>query len=173
MHRHAKWIPLLFVVVVIISGLIFLIINLRYGHSLPCDYLDSVNITGGSLQSDSSIIFNNIKYPSDQHFDVNYILRNGSKTHINVNATYRRGCLCNMRPCVRLCCANGVFYNNQQFKCERHAAELAKHFVHDVLDRDNSTESWVLDDHFAFIYDKPCHGMFIADDGYDITYVNC
>lgn len=171
MHRHVKWIPLAFVIIVIISGLIFLIVNLKYGHSLPCDFLDSINITGGTVQPDASVLFKNITYPRDQYFDINYVLRNGSKTRVNVNSTYRRGCLCNIRSCIRLCCPDGVFYNNVNFKCEHHATKLAKHFEHDVLDVNNNTKSWILDDHFAFAYAKPCQGMFIADDSYDLTYV--
>lgn len=171
MHRHIKWIPLVLIVIVLIFGLIYLIINLRNGHKLPCDYLDSINITDGTIQPDSSIIYNNITYPQDQYFDINYVLRNGSKTHINVHSSYRRGCLCNIKPCVRLCCPAGVLYNRVKYKCQRHTNESANHLEHDVLDKHNDTETWVLDDHFAFVYDKPCQGMFIADDGYDITYV--
>ena len=135
MHRHIKWIPLVLIVIILIAAIIYLIVNLRSGHKLPCNYLDSINITDGKLQPDSSIIFNDITYPKDQYFDINYILQNGSKTHINVNSTYRRGCLCNIKPCIRLCCPAGVFYNNVKFKCQRHANELAKHLEHDVLDQ--------------------------------------
>lgn len=171
MQRYLKWIPLVLVVIVIVSGLIFFIVHLLNGHTLPCDFLDSVNITDGTLQSDSSIIFENISYPSDQYFNINYDLRNGSKTRINMNSTYIRGCMCKIRPCIRLCCPEGVFYNHVNFKCENHTNDLAKNFVHDILDRDNNTESWILDDHFAFAHAKPCQGMFIADDGFDIIYV--
>lgn len=171
MHRRIKWIPLLLTVIVVISGLIYLILNLQYKHKLPCDYLDSVNITSGTLQLDSSVIFNNITYPKGQYFDVNYVIRNGSKTHVNVISSYRRGCLCNIKPCTRLCCPDGAFYDNVNFKCQHYFNESAKHLEHDVLDKDNNTENWILDDHFAFVYDKPCQGMFIADNGFDITYV--
>lgn len=171
MHRHIKWIPLVVIVIILIAGVVYLTVNLRSGHKLPCDYLDSINITDGKLQPDSSIIYNGMKFSKDQYFDVNYVLRNGTKDHVSVQTPYRRGCLCNRKPCVRLCCPAGVFYDNVKFKCQRHTNDLAKLLEHDVLDKHNDTENWVLNDHFAFVYDKPCQGMFIADDGYDITYV--
>lgn len=171
MHRCFKWIPLVLIVIVLISGLIFLIVNLKNGQKFPCNYLDSINISDGAMQPDSSIIFNSITYPKDQYFDINYVLRDGSKTHINVHSSYRRGCLCNIKPCIRLCCSAGVFYNNVKFKCQRYTNGSAKHLEHDVLDENNDTEHWTLNDHFVFVYDKPCQGMFIADDDYDITHV--
>lgn len=171
MRRHIKWIPLVVIVIILICGLVYLIVSLRNGHKLPCDYLDSIPITDGTLQPDASIIYNNITFPKDQYFDLNYVLRNGSKTHNSVPIPYRRGCLCNLMPCVRLCCGASVFYDNVNFTCQRYTNESAKYLDYDVLDKHNETENWVLNDHFAFVYDKPCKGMFIADDGYDITYV--
>lgn len=173
MRRHIKWIPLLLIVIVIMCGLIYFIINLRNGHNLPCDYLDSINITDGTLQPDTSVTYNNITYPPDQYFDIDYVLRNGSKTHIKVQSSYRRGCLCNIKPCVRLCCPAGVLFSNRKNRCHHHINQSAEHFEHEVLDKDNATENWVLEDHFAFVYDRPCGGRFIVDDGgYNITNVN-
>lgn len=170
MQRHIKWIPLIVIVIVLVAGVVFLTVHLRKGRTLPCNYLDSINITDGTLQPDSSIIYNGITYQKDQYFDVNYVLVNGTD-HVSVHRPYRRGCLCNLKPCVRLCCPAGVFYDNVKFKCQNHTNDEAKRLEHDVLDKHNDSQNWLLNDHFAFVYDKPCRGMFIADDGYDLTYV--
>lgn len=169
MRRHIRWVPLVLIVIILVAGLIYLIVNLRHGHELPCNYFDSINITDGTLQPDSSILYNDITFPKDQYFDINYVLHDGSKTHMH--SSYRRGCLCRIKPCVRLCCPAGVFYSNETQKCQRHTNKLANHLEHDVLDEHNDTENWVLNDHFAFVYDKPCQGMFIADESYNITNV--
>lgn len=86
--------------------------NIENGLLLPCKFEDSINITGGTILSDTSILFDGIKY-SKENFGTFYSTVN--RTKINVNASLR-GCPCNIKPCLRLCCPLGSFVKTNQLK---------------------------------------------------------
>lgn len=134
---------------------------------LPCHFFDSKNITGGIKQSDDSIIFDGIIYPNDQYATVNYELNKGKNT---VVTPYIRGCTCNIKPCLRLCCPLGKIHKkeNGTMVCRDH--EAARNFKSEVLHDNNETKILNLDDHFAYVDGHPCKTMYIEDD-YQITHV--
>lgn len=169
MHRNVRWIPLIVIIVILFSGILLLFFNIQNSKKLPCDYLDSINITDGTLRSDLSITFNDITYTNDQHFEISYVLKNGEK--LPTLQPYRRGCICRLKPCVRLCCAAGTFFDDEINKCQNQTHPQAKLFEHDVLNEFNETEKWILDHHFAYVYDRPCQKRFIVDDNYSIINV--
>lgn len=133
-------------------------------RDIPCEFLDSVNITDGIRQSNGSILFNGIQFPSDQYATINYIYENGTK-RITVDP-YTRGCLCNIKPCIRLCCPYGTFVNGK--KCDSH--ESAREFESDVIDENNNVNKVILDHHFGYVADRPCSYFFRAKS-YNITHV--
>lgn len=158
MHQNVRWTLFALIITVLISTIIIIIIvNIQTNYALPCNYVDSIDITDGTLQSDSSILFHRSIFPKDQYY--------------KVSSYSTRGCVCNTKPCIRLCCPLGVFYDNNQFKCHNQTHELANRFEQEVLDIHNQTERWTLEHHFAFVYEKPCSRMFIADDHYYLTHV--
>lgn len=139
------------------------------GRELPCRFLDSVNITDGIRNDDGSITFNDITFPKDQYARINFILENGTK-HVTVDP-YVRGCLCAIKPCIRLCCPFGTFVDSsikQGKKCRSH--EAAKQFESDVIDANNNVDKVILDNQFAFVDDRPCSRYYLADS-YNITHV--
>ncbi|XP_055318309.1 G-protein coupled receptor Mth2-like isoform X2 [Sitodiplosis mosellana] len=137
-------------------------------RELPCHYLDSVNITDGVKQNDGSIIYNDIRFANDQYTKINYILENGME-RVTVEP-YVRGCLCNQRPCIRLCCPIGSFYDatvTGKRKCSQN--ESAHQFESDVFDHtQNKVQKVVLDQHFEYVDDKPCSNYYLAGE-YNLT----
>ncbi|XP_031622142.1 G-protein coupled receptor Mth2-like [Contarinia nasturtii] len=136
-------------------------------RDLPCKYLDSINITDGIRQHDDSILYNGITFPKDQYTKVNYKLEKGEE-RVFVEP-YIRGCVCNKKPCIRLCCPIGMFFDATIIgsqKCQPHSA--AKGFTADLIDEQNKTEKITLDDHFAFVNDRPCNRVYLASN-YNVT----
>lgn len=123
---------------------------------LPCDFQDSINITGGTVTSDGSVVFDGVKY-SKEHFGTFYSMVNRTKL-FTVNA-HLRGCPCNIKPCLRLCCKLGSFVNtgemkrgtiSQQIPCYQHKA--AKNYQSEVFDGNtNQSQIEILDEHFAYV----------------------
>lgn len=98
---------------------------------LPCNFLDSIDISSGVKLSNDSIIYKGIEYLKDNYAKVNYTLDNEIK-RINV-APHIRGCPCNIKSCIRLCCPYGSFVDyvsndeyEQNITCRDH--EAAKYF---------------------------------------------
>lgn len=155
----------------IISVCLFLLINqsesFLLSRDLPCKYLDSINITDGVRQHDDSIVYDNIIFPKDQYTKVNYKLEKGEE-RVTVDP-YIRGCLCNKKPCIRLCCPIGMFYDptvNGSQKCRKH--EAAKRFKADLINEQNKIENVILDERFAYVSDRPCNRVFLATN-YNVT----
>lgn len=137
-------------------------------RQLPCDFVDSIDISTGIPYTNKSIIFNGMIFPEDQYAKVNYVLKNGTKPIIV--EPYVRGCPCNIRPCVRLCCPFGTFVkimtSDGKFECSEH--DSAWSFGVDVIDKNNQTE--IFEQHFGFV-DRICKLHFYADV-FKITNVN-
>lgn len=126
-----------------------------HANELPCDLQDSINITDGTVQSDGAILFEGIKYVKEQFAAVNYHLINGSK-HETIEL-HLRGCPCNVKPCIRLCCPLGSFVNTsslqrgtilQQMPCYKH--QSAKNYQSLVFDENNRSEMQTLDQQFSY-----------------------
>lgn len=144
---------------ILIVGFIFMCLKLNCGmfclcNKLACDFQDSINITNGHLQPDGALVFDGIKYEKDQIATVNYRLINGS----NRTQSYLRGCPCNIKPCIRLCCPLGSFFNMSQLKrgtilqqipCYNHQA--AKNFESQVIDQQNHSKVIRLDENFFYV----------------------
>lgn len=139
------------------------LINIRSGgasRELPCHFLDSINITNGTQQQDKSIKFNGITFAEDQYA---YVLDNQS------NQTYPRGCLCNIKPCLRLCCPYGSIYErNGTSPCRSH--EAATQFENEIQAEDQNAKNRLVNHHFGYIIGRPCLDMYGIDE-YKITDV--
>lgn len=132
-----------------------------FGRQLPCHFYDSVNITDGVTHSNGSITFNGTEFSINHYAKIVYTMENGKKP-IKVKP-YIRGCLCNIRPCIRLCCPHGSFVDemstNQSIKC--HENEAAKTIPIQIIDENNQTNIVNLNEHFAKI-ERICNRFTIA-----------
>lgn len=142
--------------------------GLLLDHSLPCDFRDSVNISTGMIYSNKSIIFKGIEFAENQYAKVNYIWENGSYSIVE---PYYRGCPCNEKPCVRLCCPYGSFVfdktHDGEFQCRED--EAARRIESEIIKENNQTEIISFDQHFGLL-DRNCSKHFYADD-FQITHV--
>lgn len=140
------------------------------GRNLPCNFIDSIDISSGSLQLNKSILFNGMEFSEDNYAEVNYILRNGT-TPIIVKP-YVRGCPCNKKSCIRLCCPFGSLVVNVTFNGEFTCSEneSVTNITGEILLENNQTEILDLPQNFNFI-ERACKSHFYAVE-FQISYVN-
>lgn len=156
----------------LVGFLCIISVNLAFliDPELPCDFVDSIDISTGIPHSNKSIIFNGMIFPEDQYAKVNYVLKDGTKPIIV--EPYVRGCPCNIRPCIRLCCPFGTFAKimtpEGSVECSEH--ETAWSFGFDVIDENNQTKIPDPKHHFGFV-DRICKLHYYAD-AFKITNVN-
>lgn len=72
---------------------------LSYG---PCNFLDTVNITGGYKDSDKKFHYQGIVFEYGTYGEYDYVVKNFTEK-ITVEP-HMRGCICRYRPCIRICC---------------------------------------------------------------------
>ncbi|XP_037905125.1 G-protein coupled receptor Mth2-like isoform X2 [Hermetia illucens] len=80
----------------------------------PCNYHESVNITGGKRLSDGSITFEGVNYPLKYigTWDIKYI-----NLTLPVDAEpHFRGCICKIKTCIRMCCEGSKAFSNDTCK---------------------------------------------------------
>lgn len=136
---------------------------------LPCHFLDSINITNGISQPNKSIIFDGTVYPEGQYADIDYILNEDSD--IETVKLHRRGCLCNLKPCIRFCCSFGDI--NGISDCETKTNYSFKSYETIILDENKKTKRVRLDQQFEIIDKKPCPAFYFEEENYQITHVSC
>lgn len=137
-------------------------------HELPCNFLDSINITDGALQSDNSIIFRDTKFIENQYARIDYLVDNGSRISVE---PHLRGCLCNIRSCIRLCCPYGTIYERLptgEKMCRKH--ELATEFTKEIHTEDSNVKTLLEKNHFGYVDDRSCSQLYIGEN-YTMTHV--
>ena len=92
--------------------------DLDTANELPCEYFDSMNITGG-LQLRDDYIFQNIIFPKGRYATVNSKLefsqtKVGDGKFVRVSP-YQRGCLDENKKYIRLCSIDGYDSNDFDF----------------------------------------------------------
>lgn len=125
---------------------------------LPCHFYDSINITDGVSQQNKSIFYDNTDFPYDQYASVNYTLDGIRKD----TKPYIRGCLCNVKPCYRLCCSNKI-YESGSADLDDECNEALNHLEGDVLNESSTYINLVLDHQFIYFKNRTCKQFFIAE----------
>lgn len=113
----------------------------------PCNFMDTVNITGGFKDSDKNYHFNGIIYKFGTYAEYTHILNSrGKETRVG---RHFRGCICKYRPCIRLCC------QGTDEPCVKSSSLLRVPMPdgEETIDLINNTE-------YAFLVDKPCLEMY-------------
>lgn len=115
----------------------------------PCNFFSTINITDGIKQPNGSIFYKNIEYLETQYAEYNYNTFNSDdiiKVPIHI-----RGCLCEKKDCIRVCCEYGKAVRN---------GSCVNYDLHDVLFNSTIGSNLAGNKSFEFIYGKPCKMMF-------------
>ena len=125
-----------------------------YGaEELPCHFADSINITDGRKSSSGNIIYERVTYTRANYGKIDYIMTDFYTVKVKV-ASHIRGCICNIKTCVRYCC-----------QPEESCGDVEKIVVNTTAFSENG-ELQTIDikhnEHYAILYgDKPCKKMFL------------
>lgn len=126
-------------------------------NELPCDFLDSIDISNGILLANKSIIYSGIEYQVRNYGRINYNVNNELEP-ITVESYYFRGCPCQIKSCIRLCCPYGSFVDAigyfedeqpQPIYCRNHSA--ARNVMAEIQYENNQSKTLNLDEHFAYV----------------------
>ncbi|XP_055619906.1 G-protein coupled receptor Mth2-like isoform X2 [Toxorhynchites rutilus septentrionalis] len=129
--------------------------------SLPCDFLDSVNITSGVRDAMGNIVHNNILYKPKYYRVIDYYYEDFSQKKFV--GEYIRGCPCAVRLCVRMCCPHKhVFYGKQCVPSDEPLEVVVNTTLY------NSQRNYELVDlaqnpMYGFLYGKPCQFVYRLD----------
>lgn len=143
-----------------------------YSSNLPCHYYDSINITSGifgeqqqqAQNSSNSIIFDGIEFRSNQYAIVDYTEDDGMR---NATEPHHRGCLCQVKQCVRLCCSNEqmTLNNNDSIKSlEQKCNEELNQLENEVYDESLEFINLLLGFTVISFDNKICLPFFVQKD---------
>lgn len=138
----------------------FVSTNGNSSTTLPCEYHDSINITAGQ-HNGSKIVFDGITFGPDQYATVGFVLNKQSK--LVTAASHVRGCICNIKLCIRTCCPHGhlLEYKDGAPNCVQNIEMKNSHFP---IQMQNGTVSGK--DHFTVVHGHPphCDDLFSRDE---------
>lgn len=87
--------------------LIFFLLNHVSGKSvILCDLSETVNLTGGYKDIDNNYIFGEDVYQVGMYGNFNYISE--LPETMTIVESHTRGCVCHLKPCIRLCCVDNT-----------------------------------------------------------------
>ncbi|XP_001352477.4 G-protein coupled receptor Mth-like isoform X1 [Drosophila pseudoobscura] len=77
-----------------------------------CDYFDTVNVTGSQRLVNGSYLYQGVVIPAELTAEFDYrVLPDDSTEPVE---RHLRGCVCQLRPCLRLCCHHSQLMANGQ-----------------------------------------------------------
>ncbi|CAG9805773.1 unnamed protein product [Chironomus riparius] len=121
--------------------------------SISCDFIDTVNITGGYKDLNQNFIYKSEVYPHGTYQEFSYV-EDFFKTRVSVDP-HIRGCICNFKPCIRLCCQGDD-------KNIPHCSESTKFTV---LNEDSEEKTINLEDNkYGVLVGRSCKDMFEVEN---------
>lgn len=149
--------------------------------NLPCHYFESINITSDiwqdqqqqwqQVQNRTSIIFDDIEFPSNQYAIVDYTEDDGRR---NITQPHLRGCLCNLKPCARLCCSNEeITINDETIKSLDSKCREELNQMEDEIDENKSVDfvNLLLTARIINIDYKTCFPFYTEIEMMNVMYI--
>lgn len=118
----------------------------------PCNFMDTVNITdGGWIDHNGDYHFSDVLFKRGTFAEYDYILENITNK-IPVDPHYR-GCICEYKPCIRICC---MHVNDEN----RNYCVLSDTLVNIPIEDGEEKNISLKTDEFGVLQGKPCSEMF-------------
>uniref|UniRef100_A0A1Q3FLM5 Putative g-protein coupled receptor mth2 n=1 Tax=Culex tarsalis TaxID=7177 RepID=A0A1Q3FLM5_CULTA len=132
-------------------------------QQLPCEFRDSVNISGGTVDAQGNIHHDGITYEPRNYALISYDYE-GFDNRVEVPVAYPRGCICRLRSCVRLCCPAGQWLasDGNTSACVDSDGQRPFKVRVNVSSANGDVRSVNLleEPKFGVVHQKPCAGMF-------------
>lgn len=114
----------------------------------PCSFIDTINITSGHLDQNGNFHYQGNIFKKGM-FDVyNYVVEN--LTEVVKVPPHTRGCICGLKPCIRLCC---IAEESNNEACVR--TDTLR-----VPTRDEEIEIDRFGDDYGLLVGRPCGKMY-------------
>ena len=136
--------------------------------SLPCHFLESINITNGLEQLNGSYSFDGQMFPSGTYGYTDKIY-----LHDHSNETVKehlRGCICGgetLKPCISFCCPENYIKKEGSENCEI--------YEHEPIINSSNTEKYdqinVAKD-YKIIHGRKCDSFAINESGDEWKFLN-
>lgn len=137
---------------------------------LTCSFLDSMNISEGIVHySNQTVVYNNLVFSLGQYAKINYTF-DSEMERITV-APYTRGCVCDRKACIRLCCPFGEVKSTVKSRqCEPNKVANSIEVFSEKYHNKSLTNIQPVRQ-FTFIPDYPCKYMSVINSDYIIVEV--
>lgn len=136
---------------------LFIIISIGMGSASvvtmmqgPCNFYDTINITSGHRDDKENFIYKDVVFRYGTYGLYDYVIEN-STVKVFVDPHYR-GCVCEYKPCIRLCCLESAGGKNerclktQEFQVETNDGEEKTLDIHS--------------DEYGVLMGRPCNRMY-------------
>ncbi|XP_055527182.1 G-protein coupled receptor Mth2-like [Wyeomyia smithii] len=106
---------------------------IRSESKLPCDFLDSVDITDGVKTSDGKKEHEGIIYEPQNYGTLEYVYdSSGQKVQAS---NHVRGCVCRVKSCFYMCCSEkNILYNSSYPSCRNEPLEVRVNVSGELVD---------------------------------------
>ncbi|CAH0585607.1 unnamed protein product [Chrysodeixis includens] len=119
-------------------------------ESTPCPKVQSVDITGGVLYDNRSVIYEDVEYKTGTWYESD---ENGT--------TVRWGCPCIGRICVHRCCSRSeAIYNGCTFTNDSAINPFSPPVYNGKV-----LSGLAAHEHFFYMYQRPCSDSYLVDSG--------
>ncbi|XP_065362436.1 G-protein coupled receptor Mth2-like [Calliphora vicina] len=121
-----------------------------------CPYQNTVNLTNKLKYENGSYLYQGILIPSEKQHNYDYDIK-FPKTKKPVS-THLRGCVCEHRPCMKLCCEPDEYLDDKQntSKCEKLTSEMKVSWELPILLKGDITKVVNIFKHFTTQVGLPC-----------------
>jgi Methuselah N-terminus len=113
-----------------------------------CHFLDTVNVTAGRLDQFNNLHHNGMVYQKGTFEQYDYVMENGTELKVPMHT---RGCVCGLKPCIRLCCA---------VEEEDHELCIPSSATLNVPTQDEDEEISLTSKTYEVLVGRPCKQMY-------------
>lgn len=114
----------------------------------PCNFFDTINITSGHLDQHGNFHHLGTVFKKGMFAEYNYVLEN--LTEMVMVEPHVRGCICGIKPCIRLCCIEETNNNSACVKTDK--LIVPTQFEYEEIDLSGRT--------FGVLIGRPCGKMY-------------
>ncbi|KAI8126117.1 G-protein coupled receptor Mth2 [Lucilia cuprina] len=128
----------------------------EYNHTGPCPYKNTVNLKHYHRFENGTYRYRDLMIPPEKQYYYDYHL-NFQKTKKSVQR-HIRGCVCEKRPCVKLCCEDWEYFDFSQNmgKCKKLSQDMKVSWDVAIQRESAKIEKVNIFQHFTPQVDLPC-----------------
>lgn len=124
----------------------------------PCDFIDTINITSGHKDKHGNFIYNGDTFHKGLYAEYNYVVENFTEKLIV--EPHIRGCLCSVKPCIRLCCVSD---KNDPKQSSDFNPCIDEETISVPFEDNDDLEIRINDGEYGVMIGKPCVKMYKAE----------